>query len=646
MKKTTNSYLNDAKQLIKFNKNTFALKILNELIKQGVTNWEIHWLIAQAQKNIGNAPAVDEACAEVLKQNPEFWFARELPKHARGYYSQIGQDEIIEQFFKAHPPKDRVFVEVGAFDGVHYSNVRRLQETHNWRGISIEPVKKNFDKLVESYTGAPVICIRCAAGEKEGFSELNVSTYPHLPDWGSDVATFSESETHRWNQKYGAVWRKEHVPVKTLTSVLRENSIPALDFLSIDAEGHDLDVLKGLDFSVYQPQLIVVEYNRDRQEIFNFLVVRGYLLWLDNGQDLFMVAAKAIRIPTDRQLVDVINFNGSTGKQPYEEIQTAVESGIHTLLHTPSTEIRCIVIIGGYLGWEIERILKAYPNTEIHVFEPSRRYFRPLSERYAKSKQVFCHNVAVSDTNGTALFHETSLEGTGSLLPMKRKEDKSTWIAEGAKVAEHYQVNTVKLDDFAPLSGKQIDLLWCDVQGHEWSVLKGASDLLKSCKSIFLEVAVFKTMYEGQCLFDDLNSYLASNNFYLMGIGLCNSGNGTGNALWISSMIDHNKSKSAQEPETTVAFKTIKNLINPHLIRIDYLPKEKPIYKRNVDPISLLTCSRFDIVPKFIYAKHREINIDSTWHGKLYEAHLRAFNGCHEGDYSSNLNPADQVNVS
>jgi len=635
MKKTTVSYINEAKQLIKFNKNTLALKVLNELIKQGITNWEVYWLIAQAQKNTGNAPAVDEACAEVLKQNPEFWFARELPKHTRGYYSQMGQDEIIEQFFKAHPPKNRVFVEVGAFDGIHYSNVRRLQETHNWSGISIEPVKKNFDKLTKSYAGAPVICVRCAAGEKEGFSELNVSTYPHLPDWGSDVATFSESETHRWNQKYGAVWRKEDVPVKTLTSVLQENSIPAFDFLSIDAEGHDLDVLKGLDFFIYRPQIIVVEYNRDRQEIFNFLVVRGYLLWLDNGQDLFMVAAQAIRIPTYQPMFDVINFNGSTGKQPYEEIQTAVENEIHTLIQTPSTEIRCIVIVGGYLGWEIERILKAYPNTEIHVFEPSRRYFRPLSERYAKNKQVFCHNFAVSNTNGTALFHETSLEGTGSLLPMKRKADQATWIAEGAKVAEQYQVNTVKLDDFAPLSGKQIDLLWCDVQGHEWSVLKGASDLLKSCKSIFLEVAVFKTMYEGQCLFDDLNSYLASKNFYLMGIGLCNSGNGTGNALWISNMIDYNKSKSVQEHETTVDFNTIKNLINPHLIRIDYLPKEKHIYKRKIDPITLFTCSRFDIVPKFIYAEQREINIDSTWYKNLYEAHLRVFNGCHEGDYSS-----------
>lgn len=634
MKKSKISYINEVKQLIKLNKNTLAIKILNELIKQGIKNWEVYWLIAQAQKNTKNASAVDEACAEVLKQNPEFWFARELPKHVRGYYSQLGQDEIVEQFFKAHPPKNRVFVEVGAFDGIHYSNVRRLQETYNWSGISIEPVKNNFDKLARSYKGAPVICIRCAAGKKDGFAELNVSTYPHLPDWGSDVATFNESETHRWNQKYGAVWRKEHVPVKTLTSILKENSIAAVDFLSIDSEGHDLDVLKGLDFSIYQPQIIVVEYNRDRQEIFNFLVAHGYLLWLDNGQDLFMVATQAIRIPTGQPMFEIINFNGSTGKQPYEEIQTAVESGIHTLIHAPSTEIRCIVIVGGYLGWEIERILKAYPSAEIHVFEPSRRYFRTLSERYAKSKQVFCHNFAVSDTNGTSLFHETSLAGTGSLLPMKRKADKTTWIAEGAKIAEQYQVNTVKLDDFAPLADKQIDLLWCDVQGHEWNVLKGASDLLKSCKSIFLEVAVFKTMYEGQCLFDDLNSYLASKNFYLMGIGLCNSGNGTGNALWVSNIIDHGKSKSIQEHKTLVEFSTVKNLINPQLIRINCIPKEKNIYKKIIDPATLLTASRFDIVLKFIYAEHRENNICSTWHKKLYEAYLCAFNGCIESDNS------------
>jgi len=624
------NYLEEIKFLISHNKNSRALKILDLLIHKKITEWEIYWLVAQAQKNCGNTPAVDKACAEVLKQNPEFWFARELPKHTRGYYSQMGQDEIVEQFFKAHPPKNRVFVEVGAFDGVHYSNVRRLQEVHKWSGISIEPVKKNFDKLSKSYEGAPVICVNCAVGEIDGFSELNVSTYPHLPDWGSDVATFSKSETYRWNHKYDAVWSKEYVSVKTLTSILRENHVDAIDFLSIDTEGHDLDVLKGLDFCVYRPQIIIVEYNRDREKIFDFLASRGYLLWLDNGQDLFMVDANTLRISTDHTAVNVINFNGATGNQPDEEIQIAVESKIHALLHIPRTQIKCIVIVGGYLGWELDRIFKEYPNTEIHIFEPSQRYFRPLSERYSKNKQVFCHNFAVSDSNGTAIFQEDSLAENGFPLSIKIEKDNSTYITHGTVAAENYHIRTVRLDDFEPLAGKNIDLLWCDVQGHELCVLKGATNALESCNSVFLKFS----MCGRQCVFDDLNTYLATKQFYIRCTGVSNSGSGSGKALWVRAAQNKNTTLANKHIKTIVEFSNIQELLNPHLIALNYLPWKKPIFKSKKDPIELLSCARFDIIPKFFYAKYRELCIDSLWAREIYEAHLRAFNGVSEGDAS------------
>ncbi|MDD2321302.1 MAG: FkbM family methyltransferase, partial [Geobacteraceae bacterium] len=279
---------NEAESLIDQGKNQEALLLLSKATSDKLANWEIYWLMARAGKNLGNLEVVDLACKAVLELNKEFWFARELPKHARGYYSQLEQDKIIEKFFAEHPPQSRIFVEVGAFDGVHYSNVRRLQEKYGWNGISIEPVEKNFNKLKKSYEGVKVVCVRCAVGDKEGVAELNVSSYPHLPEWGSDVATFSELETHKWQQLYGATWHKEQVPVRTLTAILKDSTINTVDFLSVDAEGHDLDVLKGLDFSVYKPQLIVVEYNKHRQEIFDFLTDKGYRLLKDNGQDLFM----------------------------------------------------------------------------------------------------------------------------------------------------------------------------------------------------------------------------------------------------------------------------------------------------------------------------------------------------------------------
>lgn len=257
-------------------------------IENGCTHWRIGWYIAQAARRMGELDLVDQACAAVLKANPEFWFAREFPKHARGYYAQKDQDRVIESYFERHPARSKVFVEVGAFDGTHYSNVRRLVERHGWTGISIEPVGKNFEKLVASYAGTGVRCVRACVSERDGDVEMNVSTYPHLPEWGSDVASLSPEGMGRWQTRYGAVWGVEKVPARRLTAILEEQGVSDIDLLSVDAEGHDLEVVRSLDLERYRPRLIVVEYGERRAEILDHLHGHRYALLEDNRQDLFL----------------------------------------------------------------------------------------------------------------------------------------------------------------------------------------------------------------------------------------------------------------------------------------------------------------------------------------------------------------------
>ncbi len=250
-------------------------------------HWRVGWHLAQAARQAGNLPLLDAACQAVLKVNPGFWYARELPKHARGYYAQNGQDQWIERFFAQHPPRTRRFVEVGAFDGVHYSNVRRLVEQHGWTGISIEPVAKNFARLQRSYQGAPVCCLHLAISDRDGELDMHVSTYPHLPEWGSDVASLNGDDKDRWN-RYGAQWTVEKVAVQRLSSLLTEQGVDDFDLLSVDAEGHDVEVLRSLDFARFRPQLIVVEYGRERSVILDFLAQASYAVAHDNGQDVFV----------------------------------------------------------------------------------------------------------------------------------------------------------------------------------------------------------------------------------------------------------------------------------------------------------------------------------------------------------------------
>jgi FkbM family methyltransferase len=227
-------------------------------------------------------------------------------------------------------------------------------------------------------------------------------------------------------------------------------------------------------------------------------------------------------------------YDGSSGRQPYAEIQDDVENRFHTFVGVSPEDVRKVVICGGHIGAEIASFLANYPLAEVHVFEPVPRNFDRLVDRFGAESRVHCYQLAVSSENGAAEFHEGTLEGIGSLLPLCDSDDDDTWIPPGARIAETFTVETVTLDGFEPLGTGSIDLLWCDVQGAELEILRGAPETLGRCRAVFLEVATTMRTYEGQCLMPDLEEVLAPAGFRLAGIGLClETGNGTGNALWV-----------------------------------------------------------------------------------------------------------------
>ncbi|MBL9126637.1 MAG: FkbM family methyltransferase, partial [Verrucomicrobiales bacterium] len=121
-----------------------------------------------------------------------------------------------------------------------------------------------------------------------------VSHYPHLPDWGSDVASLGGEDQERWTKRYGAQWTIENVPARRLSRLLAEAGIDDFDVLSIDAEGHDFEVLSGLDFARYQPQLVVVEFGSRKDDIRRLLERHGYAIAQDNRQDFVAVKPASV----------------------------------------------------------------------------------------------------------------------------------------------------------------------------------------------------------------------------------------------------------------------------------------------------------------------------------------------------------------
>ena len=220
--------------------------------------------------------------------------------------------------------------------------------------------------------------------------------------------------------------------------------------------------------------------------------------------------------------INLFKFN-----PPYDYVQNISEQTIHRYLGLEKGDIKKWVIVGGYLGHEVPRILKNYPNCEVVIFECSNRYTQALEKRFSKNPRVIVMNKAVSDTEGTVSFYETNLNGSGSLLKVGELSEKSYDMIN----QEQFSVNTVTLDSV--FQNSVIDVLQIDVQGAELKVLKGAQQALERTKSVFSEISVNHGLYQGSVRLRELNDQLEMSGFHLALLGT--DTNLTGNALFLKA---------------------------------------------------------------------------------------------------------------
>jgi FkbM family methyltransferase len=207
-------------------------------------------------------------------------------------YSQNKEDIAVMQYFG----KDfkGLLLDIGANDGITLSNSRFLIE-NNWSAFLVEPSPKAYTKLVDniqSFT-KDVIAINCAIGKENGKATLYESN-EHLTK--NDVALLSslnEDETKRWkNQKFKPI----EVDVITFESLLKilEIELPAnIDFISIDAEGLDLDILRQINLTDLNVKCLCIEYNSNKQvraEIIEYCLQHGLNnILLENIENIILV---------------------------------------------------------------------------------------------------------------------------------------------------------------------------------------------------------------------------------------------------------------------------------------------------------------------------------------------------------------------
>jgi len=190
-------------------------------------------------------------------------------------YSQEGEDMILQRIFEYSEPG--FYVDIGAHHPKRFSNTYYFYKK-GWRGINIDATPGSM-KLFNKRRGEDINLEIAVASEKREMT-YHIFNEPA-------VNTFDEKFADKAIDDGCELIRKQKIETKTLKEILVEH-LPKnkkIDFMSVDVEGFDLEVLKSNDFDLFRPAYILVECHGvnmneiQNDDVYNFLREKNYDLF-------------------------------------------------------------------------------------------------------------------------------------------------------------------------------------------------------------------------------------------------------------------------------------------------------------------------------------------------------------------------------
>ena len=183
------------------------------------------------------------------------------------FASQLGADDWVLTHYDKN---DGYFVDVGCADGEDLSNTYKLDH-RGWKGICIDAFPKNFGNRPNSIIETAVLAD--VAGKEVEFAKYNtdenLSGIKDKITYLKDIVLTENSDT-----------TVEKFTTQTLGSILEKHGAPSfIEYMSLDVEGGEYDILKTFDFNKYTFGVITIEHNYQepiRTDIMNLLKEKGY----------------------------------------------------------------------------------------------------------------------------------------------------------------------------------------------------------------------------------------------------------------------------------------------------------------------------------------------------------------------------------
>ena len=185
------------------------------------------------------------------------------------------EQSLIREFFENK--RDGYYVEVGANHPTAGSQTWHLEEL-GWKGLLIEPLPRYFELLTKGRKGT-VVQYACSSPENHNkVLRLLVAEGGHSTLNADPVALGTQGE------------QTIEVTCKTLDSILEQNNAPTgFDFISIDIEGHEMEMFRGFSLSKWKPKLVLLEDHVTDHRKHNHMISNGYQLILRTGLNSWYV---------------------------------------------------------------------------------------------------------------------------------------------------------------------------------------------------------------------------------------------------------------------------------------------------------------------------------------------------------------------
>lgn len=203
------------------------------------------------------------------------------------FYSQCSQDRYVyENYF--YKMKKGTFVDIGAHNGITFSNSYFFERNQRWKGICVEPNPKVFASLIDNRTCTVVNgCVTDWSGPGQ-FLLINgpVEMLSGL------VNRFDPRHITRIQEsiaEQGGSMEIIDVQCYLLNDLLTANNIDHVNFLSIDTEGGEYEIVTSIDYDRFQIDVISLEDNYDDDRFVPFLASKGFSFVRRLGCDLLFI---------------------------------------------------------------------------------------------------------------------------------------------------------------------------------------------------------------------------------------------------------------------------------------------------------------------------------------------------------------------